>query len=228
MVPLTVVTQLREKNRQLEAMFNEARSQNAAILERLQMASPGAASVVRAASGDDGVAEADRVILDALERRIEAKFGPVLQRFGTATEILERQERQAQVERGRKAREAIAEQYPIFKHKLLGAGAAAELQQKLATYEMQRVRVDPMEVAEEVAAVWNQRKQEYDAEVAGSLVNDARRAAPGPGTGAAVASGTASGPVTPPGGSEFVGLRAKSEQFKQELLRRRAAGIGAA
>jgi hypothetical protein len=81
-------------------------------------------------------------------------------------------------------------------------------------------------VAEEVAAKWNATKAEYDTEVAQSLVADSRRAAPGAGTGASVTSGQ-SGPVTTPG-QGFVGLKAKSDQFKAELLRQRAAGAGAA
>jgi hypothetical protein len=100
------------------------------------------------------------------------------------------------------------------------------LQSKIAQYESMRIPVNAFEVAEEVAAKWNAVKAEYDTEVAQSLVADSRRAAPGAGTGAAVTSGQ-SGPVTTPG-QGFVGLKAKSDQFKAELLRQRAAGAGAA
>lgn len=225
-VPLAVVTQLREKNRQLEALVNEARQQNEAVLyrlEQMQTARPAAAG-----NGDgENIAEADKPILDALERRIEKKFGPLMQRFGKMSQIVEMNDNHARIERAKQARERIAEAHPIYKHELLGSGAMADLQAKMAQYESMRVPVNAFEVAEEVAAVWNARKTAYDASVAAALVKDAQAARPGAGTGAAVNVGGASGPVTP-AGQGFIGLRAKSEQVKAEMLRQKAAGMGAA
>lgn len=223
-VPLAVVTQLREKNRQLEALVLEAREQNAAVMQRLEQMQ--AVRTAPTTATGDGIAPQDEAILTALEQRIERKFGPVFERFGNVSKIVEMQDQQARMERARQARERIAQQHPIYAHKLLGAGAMAELQSKIAQYESMRIPINAFEVAEEVAAKWNAVKAEYDADVAQSLVSDARRAAPGAGTGAAVTSGQ-SGPVTTPG-TGFVGLKAKSEQFKAELLRQRAAGAGAA
>lgn len=223
-VPLQVVTQLREKNRQLEALVLEAREQNAAVMARLEQMQAGRTAATP--TTDAGIAPQDEVILNALTQRIEQKFGPVFERFGNVSKIVEMQDQQARLERARQAKERIAEQHPIYKHKLLGAGAMAELQSKIAQYESMRLPVNAFEVAEEVAAKWNAVKAEYDADVAKSLVADARAAAPGAGTGAAVTAGQ-SGPVTTPG-QGFVGLKAKTEQFKAELLRQRAAGAGAA
>ena len=222
-VPLQVVTQLREKNRQLEALVLEAREQNAAVMQRLEQMQVGRAAV---APTDAGIAPQDEAILNALEDRISKKFGPVFERFGSVSKIVEMQDQQQRLERARAAKERIAQAHPIYAHKLLGAGAMAELQSKIAQYESMRIPVNAFEVAEEVAARWNAVKAEYDTEVAQSLVADSRRAAPGAGTGAAVTSGQ-SGPVTTPG-QGFVGLKAKSDQFKAELLRQRAAGAGAA
>ena len=223
-VPLQVVTQLREKNRQLEALVLEAREQNAAVMQRLEQMQVGRAAA--APSADAGIAPQDEAILNALEDRISKKFGPVFERFGSVSKIVEMQDQQQRLERARAAKERIAQAHPIYAHKLLGAGAMAELQSKIAQYESMRIPVNAFEVAEEVAAKWNAVKAEYDTEVAQSLVADSRRAAPGAGTGAAVTSGQ-SGPVTTPG-QGFVGLKAKSDQFKAELLRQRAAGAGAA
>lgn len=226
-VPLAVVTQLREKNRQLEALVLEAREQNAAVMQRLeQMQAVGSAARTSTGTTDAGIAPQDEAILTALEQRIERKFGPVFERFGNVSKIVEMQDQQARMERARQAKERIAQQHPIYAHKLLGAGAMAELQSKIAQYESMRIPINAFEVAEEVAAKWNAVKAEYDADVAQSLVSDARRAAPGAGTGAAVTSGQ-SGPVTTPG-QGFIGLKAKTEQFKAERLRQQAAGAGAA
>ena len=222
-VPLQVVTQLREKNRQLEALVIEAREQNAAVMQRLEQMQVGRAA---AAPPDAGIAPQDETILNALEDRISKKFAPMFERIGNVSKIVEMQDQQQRMERARQAKERIAQQHPIYAHKLLGAGAMAELQSKIAQYESMRIPINAFEVAEEVAAKWNAVKAEYDADVAQSLVSDARKAAPGAGTGAAVTSGQ-SGPVTTPG-QGFVGLKAKSDQFKAELLRQRAAGAGAA
>ena len=222
-VPLQVVTQLREKNRQLEALVLEAREQNAAVMQRLEQMQVGRAAV---APTDAGIAPQDETILNALEERISKRFGPMFERIGNVSKIVELQDQQQRLERARQAKERIAQAHPIYAHKLLGAGAMAELQSKIAQYESMRIPVNAFEVAEEVAAKWNAVKAEYDTEVAQSLVADSRRAAPGAGTGAAVTSGQ-SGPVTTPG-QGFVGLKAKSDQFKAELLRQRAAGAGAA
>jgi hypothetical protein len=224
---LQVVTQLREKNRQLEALVLEAREQNAAVMQRLeQMQQMGSASRRDAATPDAGIAPQDETILNALEERISKRFGPMFERIGNVSKIVELQDQQQRLERARAAKERIAQAHPIYAHKLLGSGAMAELQSKIAQYESMRIPVNAFEVAEEVAAKWNAVKAEYDTEVAQSLVADSRRAAPGAGTGAAVTSGQ-SGPVTTPG-QGFVGLKAKSDQFKAELLRQRAAGAGAA
>ena len=225
-VPLAVVTQLREKNRQLEALVLEAREQNAAVMQRLEQIGAGR-TVPDATAGEEGIAPADLPILNALEKRISKQFGPLLERFGSMANTVEMQEKAARIERQQKAWATITEKNPIYAHKLLGAGAKAELQAKMAQYETMRIPVNAFEVAEEVAAKWNATKAEYDAEVAGGLVRDARAAAPGAGTGAAVTTGMGGGQVQPQG-QGFVGIRAKSEQFKQELLRQRAAGAGAA
>jgi hypothetical protein len=227
---LQVVTQLREKNRQLEALVLEARQQNAAVMQRLEQMQVGRATAVEPGDPLSALAEADRpvatTIASLVRQQMNQELKPLLERFGNVSQIVEMQDQQQRLERARAAKERIAQAHPIYAHKLLGAGAMAELQSKMAEYESMRLNISPFTVAEEVAAKWNAVKAEYDTEVAQSLVADSRRAAPGAGTGAAVTSGQ-SGPVTTPG-QGFVGLKAKSDQFKAELLRQRAAGAGAA
>jgi hypothetical protein len=227
MVPLSVVTELRQKNRILEAQIGEQRGINEQILREMQSFRVGQQNGV-AADNEEGVAPQDKPILDALERRMLKHFGPVLEASQRTSALLQEQDAAARTQRAQAIRQQIAEKNPIFKHPLLGRSAMAELQDELARYEAAGVRVNAFEIASEIAMRLNAVKQDYDASVAQGLVQGARIAQPGTGAGAAVTQGGASGPTTANPLPPPRNVQEATQRYRDEKLRQMRVAAGQA
>jgi hypothetical protein len=226
-VPLSVVTELREKNRILAGQMAEAQRQNAALMERLNAGTAQHPPQAGGVGGDDAIAPEDERVVNEITRRILGQLAPGFQQMQRVSAWAEGQEREQRLQRAQAVRAQIMERHEVFRHPVFGEFANLALQSKLAQYEAQRIPVNPFEVAEEVALDVQARLQAHNATVAQSLVAGSQAAAPGAGSGAAVTTGQATAPLSnplPPPKNSFEA----AQRYKAEQLRQGRAAVGQA
>ena len=216
MVPLAVVRELRDKNRALEATNAEIREQNLQILAELQKRNEGGE---KRESGEASLNENDQKYVRGMAAVVLEQLKPFTDKVATAADRIESQDREMRARRAEKIRADIADKNPIFKAKVFGRLAKHELDRKMAEYAGMGIRANPFEVAEEISAAISAEKAEYEQAYQQELVEKAKAAKPGAGAGAAVKSGSASGPTSGSGLPPAKNLREAATRYKEAALK---------
>jgi hypothetical protein len=213
-----------ERFAQVNAQMNQLRAHNAHLDEQLQAlmarfgGGQGAAAGSAAAGNGDEIDPADRRLLDYIKNEVSRENQPI-------RDFIEEQRLVTRREQALRQQAEIAEAYPIFKDAgAFGRGAKLELTQKLALNNSQQpwARRSPLEIAEEVAAVWTAEQQRERQNWSQSLVTNAQAKQPPANAGAAVATGGAAGPMAPVTGKP-VGAKSAGQLYRESLAARSSA-----